>query len=656
MNGMKLRTKILTLVGAPLIGVFLIMLGTIYWKASESIQDVASREMIQMSEVYAANINTALTAKAHTLESVTRLWSTKPTSYEDMVVGAQEFATKSSDFFVGFPDKPFIDGAGFDIPGDFDATSRGWYKDAVASTKVCQSSVYKAATGTPVVSFSSAIREGNTVIGVAGCDLNLDIVADMLSKAKIYDTGKAFLVTKDGNFIYHEQYDLDDNISSVKDPELQELASTFLSGKAAFTASADNFYASMPIGDSGWTMILRVPQSEVFASSKELLGIMVGIAAVSFLLLSAILFYIARLISVPVENLAVFASSIAQGDLRNVPDTIARTDEIGTLHNAFCNMSDNLRKLIKRVSETAGKVADSSSALSTNTNEAAQASEHTAKSVEQVADSARTQSETISSAVGLMQDTSSSIGEVAEVISNIVESAKSTEDATRDGQAILNSTIDKMNNLKDGAISVTNTVKELQESAHEVASIVEMITGISEQTNLLALNAAIEAARAGEHGKGFSVVADEVRKLAEQSKEATQNISTLLNDNAVQMDKTFRAMEAQTVSVEESVEEIHRSGEKFSAIAALIEELSERINHIAQIAQSVQQISQRAVSSVEDIRSGSSDAATKMQDEVSNISAAAEQQAAAISEIADASRTLSDLGQQLQQATKQFHL
>ncbi len=653
---MNLRAKIMALVGVPLICIFLIMLGTIYWKASESIQQVASQEMLQMANVYAANINTALQAKSRTLETVTRLWSTKPTSYEDMTLGAKEFATQNSDFFVGFPDKPFIDGAGYDIPSDFDATSRGWYKDALSSNKVCQSSVYKAANGMPVMSFSSAIRDGNTVVGVAGCDLNLSLVADMLSKAKVYDTGKAFLLTKDGNFIYHEKYSIDDSISSVNEPELQTLAPTFFSGSSAFSESADSFYASTPVGDSGWVLVLRVPQSEVFASSRALLGIMVGIAVVAFIILSGILFYIARLISVPVEDLAGFAATIAQGDLRKTALPVERTDEIGTLHNSFCNMTHNLRKLIRQVSEVAGHIAESSADLSENTKEAAQASEYTAKSVAQVADASRAQSETISSATGLMQESSSSISQVTDVISEIVDSAKATEEATREGQTILSNTISKMNSLKDGTVAVTDTVKELQSSAHEVSSIVEMITNISEQTNLLALNAAIEAARAGEHGKGFSVVADEVRKLAEQSKEATQNISTLLGSNAVQMDKTFRAMEEQTTNVEESVEEIHRSGEKFAAIAELIEGLSGQINHIAEIAASVQKTSHRAVSSIENIKSGSSDADTKMQEEVSAISSAAEQQSAAMSEIAAASHKLSELGQELQQATKQFRL
>ena len=91
------------------------------------------------------------------------------------------------------------------------------------------------------------------------------------------------------------------------------------------------------------------------------------------------------------------------------------------------------------------------------------------------------------------------------------------------------------------AQAMTAKMEELKQAAAQIINIVSLVKAIAEQTNLLALNASIEAARAGEHGKGFAVVAQEVRKLAEQSKNAVETItalvenSTTLTTDAVQM-------------------------------------------------------------------------------------------------------------------------
>jgi PAS domain S-box-containing protein len=81
---------------------------------------------------------------------------------------------------------------------------------------------------------------------------------------------------------------------------------------------------------------------------------------------------------------------------------------------------------------------------------------------------------------------------------------------------------------RDAKAAHEQMLRHNQDTYGQIAQMVSVIKGIAEQTNLLALNAAIEAARAGEVGRGFSVVADEVKKLAQSTRQATQEIQSML--------------------------------------------------------------------------------------------------------------------------------
>ncbi len=126
-----------------------------------------------------------------------------------------------------------------------------------------------------------------------------------------------------------------------------------------------------------------------------------------------------------------------------------------------------------------------------------------------------------------------------------------------------------------GANNASIIIDELCRSAEEINKVIEVITEIAEQTKLLALNATIEAARAGDSGKGFAVVANEVKDLAQQTNTATEDIRS-----------NIEAMQNSTNQVVEKIKDISGTindvNEVVSLIAAAVEEQNFTTADIAQ--------------------------------------------------------------------------
>jgi methyl-accepting chemotaxis protein len=118
------------------------------------------------------------------------------------------------------------------------------------------------------------------------------------------------------------------------------------------------------------------------------------------------------------------------------------------------------------------------------------------------------------------------------------------------------------------------TITGLADAAQRIGEVVRLIGDIAGQTNLLALNATIEAARAGEAGKGFAVVASEVKNLAAQTAKATEEISAQINGMQT-------STEGAVVALREIIQAVTRMEETMTAIAAAVEEQTAATSDIA---------------------------------------------------------------------------
>lgn len=146
----------------------------------------------------------------------------------------------------------------------------------------------------------------------------------------------------------------------------------------------------------------------------------------------------------------------------------------------------------------------------------------------QVRDGADSLAETAQSMADGAEQQSVHIKGLVDHIEKVSETVHKNTLAAQGVEALSHSSMEKMEEGEKKMRELTEAMDQIRDESNEIASIIEVITGIAAQTNLLALNASIEAARAGEHGKGFAVVASEIGALAGSSAEASQNITELI--------------------------------------------------------------------------------------------------------------------------------
>lgn len=161
---------------------------------------------------------------------------------------------------------------------------------------------------------------------------------------------------------------------------------------------------------------------------------------------------------------------------------------------------------------------------------------------------------------------------VSRLVADALKSVCTAKEATavfERSVAILEGSVDVSSKVSQEAVAkameASGIVSGLSEDSNRIGGVVNLISQVADQTNLLALNATIEAARAGEAGKGFAVVASEVKNLANQTGEATQQISRNIDAvqaataNAVEaivvISQTLDRMKEVAVNVEQAIDE-----------------------------------------------------------------------------------------------------
>lgn len=181
---------------------------------------------------------------------------------------------------------------------------------------------------------------------------------------------------------------------------------------------------------------------------------------------------------------------------------------------------------------------------------------------------------TVDQLMTTVAQTSTRAADVSAIAQNSVVVSRVGEDA-------VTNTVTGMGVIKKRVDDIATTILALSERTQLIGEIITTVNDIAEQSKLLALNASIEAARAGEEGRGFAVVADEVRQLAEQSKQATDSVSTILFEIQQVTNTAVMVTEEGSKGADDGMSLVVEAGESIQVLAESIERAAQAAALIA---------------------------------------------------------------------------
>ncbi|MBN2794625.1 MAG: EAL domain-containing protein [Clostridia bacterium] len=281
----------------------------------------------------------------------------------DLVVSSKNYIMNA---YVAYEDSSFVLEPNQAISSDFDPTKRKWYTHAVGSSSIYWSSpYYDEATGLLVITASKAIEiEG--VDCVAGVDIDLNLLPDIINSTIVGNSGYIMLVNEDKDIIAISNGSDINKVIDLGDPEF--ISSDIISGRLS---TKKGVYYLRGLADTNIRIVSFSPHSEIILATENMV-LMAFVVIVSTFLVGVIFsYFFAKRITKPIEALTT-TMALSVDSEKLIPYTERTNDEIDTLidsynhlvinvndkNDALYNLSKELKKSEQKLQEQYDKVTN----------------------------------------------------------------------------------------------------------------------------------------------------------------------------------------------------------------------------------------------------------------------------------------------------------
>jgi len=489
------------------------------------------------------------------------------------------------------------------------------------------------------------------IIGIMIVDVKPDTIANLVSGIDLGENKQIFVTTPDGKVIRNGVSE--ENSDLLEQTFYQRMQSgNEESGTDSITYQGIRYLASYhKVEDTGLILLGMIPESDLSSAATRVVLVTVIIVLAAVLIALATGYLMANSMSGTINTIIAASEKAASGDLSSAPSS-NRKDELGKLTGSINSMISNMRALIKQTINAADKVSSSALLVSSTSEQVSASSSEISRAIQEISKGTSEQAVDAEQGIQKISELAEKINEVTENTKVINNLTKETMDMAHTGLSSINDLDSRTNETTSISREIIKDIQELDVNSKSIGKIVKVIGNIADQTNLLSLNAAIEAARAGESGKGFAVVADEVRKLAEQSMEATREISAIISNTQDMTEKTVEKAAATESILNLQNEAVEKTSDIFRKIMNSMENLSLKVDQIIQLVLEMEESKAKAISSIHNISAVSQETAASSEE----VTASAQEQMAGIEDLAAKADELKNVAEDLQQNISRFKI
>ena len=378
--------------------IFNVALGFLFYQAREAVRQEAVSRATQILDKTSLRVEGILNRVEVASDMTKWLVLRHPDKADSMFVYSQGLLHNNPDFYncsiafepYYFKDKGRYFSAYTKHVGDSIRTIQGgsdsyqyfftdWYLMSQLLNKPCWTEPYMdldvtTNTSEMVTSYCQTITNNqNQLIGVINVSLSLNWLSQTISAVKPYPNSYSIMIGRGGTYFVHPdstkitRQTIFTQTLEQPDTAMTALGHAMQRGEEGLKHmkinGEDSYVFYKPLGQTGCSMAIVCPESDIFGGFDRLRNSVRAIVLVGLLLMLYLFIRIITRELRPLRRLAYEAETIASGQFNAELPDFQRTDEIGQLSHSFGNMQQSLVKYIEELKNTTAQKASIESDL-----------------------------------------------------------------------------------------------------------------------------------------------------------------------------------------------------------------------------------------------------------------------------------------------------